>query len=137
MIEETVAVNDEGVMFLSKLRFIKPFDYENGVRVEKINGRLLRQVPGYKIMLNMLGLRKVGVDPYLDADTYALYPWGYIQYKAVQHILTGYWWLMRFLYNNARMFQQIPTGTCFSWRYFTPYVWINDLRKWISGNGIQ
>ena len=128
MIETTEAVNDEGVRFISSVKFAEPYDYENGVRVEKISKRLLDQVPETALLLNSLGLRKVGKDLWFDAYVYASYPLGYIQYKIVRHILMGYWWLMRFLYNNARMFKQIPSGGCFSWRYFTPYTWFKRKR---------
>lgn len=131
MIETTEAVNDEGIRFLGKIRFCEPYDYENGVRVEKVTRRFLEQSPELSHILRTLGLRKVGFDFCYDANVYAHYPMGYVQYKVTHHLFTGYWWLVRFLYNNARIFQQIPPAECFSWRYFAPYVWIKKLgNKW-------
>ena len=127
MIETTEAINDEGVRFISKIRFVEPYEYENGVRVEKVERRQIEQEPEAALLLNSLGLKRVGFDDCWDAYIYALYPIGYVQYKVVQHILTGYYWLVKFLYNNARMFQQIPVGTQFSWKYFTPYAWLRRL----------
>jgi len=127
MIETTEAINDEGVRFTSKVEFVEPYEYENGVHIEYVSIRQIERVPETAILLNSLGLRKVGIAPYLDAYIYAPYPLGYIQYKIAQHILTGYFWLVKFLYNNARMFQQIPVGTQFSWKYFTPYAWLRRL----------
>lgn len=129
MIETTEAINDEGVRFLSRVRFVEPYDYENGVWVEKVSRRTLDQVPETALLLKSLGLKKVGFDHRWDTNVYALYPLGYIQYKVIRHALTGYWWLVRFLYNNARMFQQISSAECFSWKYFTPYVWIKKLQR--------
>lgn len=129
MIEMTESTNAEGVRFLSRVRFTEPYDYENGVRVEKVSKRTIEQAPETTMILNGLGLKKVGFDYHWDAYVYAGYPLGYTQYKIARHVLTGYWWLMRFLYNNARIFQQIPSGTPFSWKYFTPYVWVKKARK--------
>ncbi len=127
MIETTEAINDEGVRFCSKVEFVEPYEYKNGVRIEKVSIRLHDRVPETVLLLNSLGLRRVGIDPCYDAYIYASYPLGYIQYKLIRHLLTGYWWLMKFLYNNARMFKQIPPAECFSWRYFTPYTWVKKL----------
>lgn len=127
MIEDTIAINEEGVRFITSMKFVEPYDYENGVHVEKISRRLLAQAPEISLLLNGMGLRRVGTDPCLDAVVYAEYPLGCIQYKIASHVLIGYWWLMRFFYNNARMFQQIPPAQYFSWRYFTLYVWVRKL----------
>jgi len=127
MIITTEAINDEGVSFISKVEFVEPYEYENGVRVEKVDRRQIEGVPETVLLLNSLGLKRVGFDYSWDAYVYTPYPIGYIQYKIAQHILTGYFWLVKFLYNNARMFQQIPVGTQFSWKYFTPYAWLRRL----------
>ena len=128
MIESTIETID-GVHFLKDARFVEPYEYENGVRVERITQRLLDRSPETEGLLLIMGMRKVGVDPCFDADIYARYPMGYFIYRTIHHLLKGYWWVLRFLYNNARIFQQIQAGECFSWRYFTPYVWIRKLQR--------
>ena len=126
MIESTIDTID-GVHFLKDIKFVDPYEYENGVHIEKVSRRLLDKAPETEGILKVMGMREVGIDYCLDAVIYARYPMGYFVYKATHHLLRGYWWLIRFLYNNARMFRQIPEAECFSWKYFTPYVWF---KKW-------
>ena len=119
----------EGVNFISDTKFVEPFEYRNGIRVEMVSGRLLNRSPEMAGVLLMMGLRKVGIDPCYDAEIYAHYPLGYYIYRATHYLLNGYWWGIRFLYKNARVFQQIPDTECFSWRYFTPYTWFKKLHN--------
>ena len=128
MIESTIETID-GVHFLKDARFVEPYEYENGVRVERITQRLLDRSPETEGLLLIMGMRKVGFDYPYAAAIYAHYPMGYFIYRTIHHLLKGYWWVLRFLYNNARLFQQIPPAECFSWRYFTPYVWFRAIRN--------
>ena len=103
MIETTEDII-EGARFL-RTRICEPYEYEKGVRVEKVSYRVLtHECAG---VLRLLGLRKVGEEPWTDCAIYAHYPIGYAQYKVVHFLLRGYWWAIRFLYRNARMFQEI------------------------------
>jgi len=120
---ETTIESIEGVNFLTNVRFVEPYEHENGVKVEKVSERVLIRFPRMEGLLKVMGLRKVGFDYPLYSVVYAHYPVGYSIYRVVHHLVVVYWWAIRFLYKNARMFQQVPEGECFSWRYFTPYVW--------------
>ena len=128
MIETTIEAI-EGVNFVTNARFVEPYEYENGVRVEKVTSRLLLRSPEIKGLLKVMGLREVGFDYPLDAVVYAQYPTGYFIYRVVHQLVVAYWWAIRFLYKNARLFQQIPEAECFSWRYFTPYVWFKKIHR--------
>jgi len=123
----TESVNDEGVRFMTDIQLVKPYEYRNGVMVELLSCSRLKDAPDIELSLRRLGFKRVGFDPDFDAYQYVRYPFGYIRYKIVSKLMKGYWWLMRFLYNNARMFQEVPRGERFSWRYFTPYVWMRKL----------
>ena len=59
MIETTEALNDEGIRFISQVRFVEPYEYENGVRVEKVERRQIEREPETVLLLNSLGLKRV------------------------------------------------------------------------------
>jgi len=127
MIETTIDTIN-GVQFLTDARFVEPYNYKNGVRVEEVTERLLDRAPETEGILRIMGMREVGFDHTSRVVIYAHYPMGYFVYRATHHLLKSYWWLIRFLYRNVCMFQQIPAPECFSWKYFTPYVWFKTIK---------
>lgn len=128
MITTTVSQVD-GLNFIVDVKLEPPFEYRNGVRVELVSSRVLVEAPECKLILTALGFELVDFDLVTDSYIYAQLPYRFIQYKVVSFLLRFYWWSIRFLYNNARMFKQIPQGERFSWRYFTPYVWFSIIRS--------
>jgi len=128
MIEYSIDTID-GVQFLKDMKFVKPYEYENGIMIERIPLSSLNRRPELDGILLLMGMRRVGSDYCTHSYIYTLYPFGYYGYKLTHHLLRVYWWMVRFLYNNARIFQQIPEAECFSWRYFTPYVWYEKLKN--------
>lgn len=128
MIETTVDTID-GVQFLKNIRILEPDDTIGGMGVHSIAWRLTAQAPELMRAIRALGLRRVGEDFCRAADQYAQYPMPYLPIKVVRFALKVYWKTIRWLYDNARVFKQIPEGECFSWSYFTPYVWYKKIRK--------
>ena len=124
MIEVTTKTLD-GVSFLTNAKIVEPREKRNGVYVELVSERMYRNTE-MGVILKGFGLRKVGHDLACDYDIYTFHPWGYWQYRVVRYLLRAYWWLIRFLYDNARMFKEIPPSNRFSWSYFTPYVWVRN-----------
>ena len=104
-------------------RIREPYEYKMGVRIERVSDRFMTPECAEKV--RFLGLRKVGVDSWARCTIYAHYPMGYAWYKVAHFLLREYrrviWLLMK-----SRMFQ-VPLGDRFSWRYFTPYVWVRGL----------
>ena len=119
----------DGVSFISDIKIIEPFGYENGVQVERISNNCLKS--STRRILKALGMRKVSDGQMFDRDCeiWVAYPVNYYRYKMTHCLLRGYWKTVRFLYDNARIFKAIPPGECFSWRYFTPYVWYKQIFK--------
>lgn len=118
MIEVTTDYID-GVMFY-QFRLLKPEQKKLGIGIHRVDWKLRDR------HLSLLGLRKVGQETYCRVDLYAsMYP-SYIL-SCIYFLERGYWKTIRFLYDNARLFKQIPQGERFSWRYFTPYVWVKGI----------
>ena len=134
MIETTIN-HVGGVIFYSNIRILEPDGKRYGVPVHYISQRLEEREPEVMVYLKSMGLRKVGYTPNIGGGSfeYAQYPKAYIAYKVLKRLWQVYWGLVRFLYDNARFFKQIPEDQCFSWRYFTPYVWYKNLRLSILG----
>jgi hypothetical protein len=121
MIEGTVTTI-EGVRFYS-WEIVEPTEKLNGVPIEYVDPYLKDNID-VKIGLRALGLRKIDYDISKRADIYAKYPINVIRYKVIMFLLSIYWNTIHWLYDNARMFKQIPESSQFSWKYFTPYTWI-------------
>ena len=127
MIEVTVH-DREGVKFYEYC-LIEPFRRENGVIVEHIRASLMGR-PHIQQMITDLGLVYVGHDVVTDSEIYTLSELALRFYRTRERLFRVYWSAIRFLYYNARMFQQVPEGERFSWRYFTPYAWLRALKRW-------
>jgi len=128
MIETTIDHVD-GVTFYKNIRILEPDDTIGGMGVHLISWRLIDQDPELMRAIKVLGLRKVGEDICVRADRYAQFPLPYLLIKLIQFALKIYWHSIRWLYDNARVFKQIPENQCFSWTYFTPYVWYRKILK--------
>ena len=122
----------EGLTFIADIKVVEPREKEKGVYVEHVDWRISAD-PVTRVILKAYGLRRVGTGLVDRTDVYTFYPWGYWQYKAVHQVFRGYWWMVRFLYDNARLFKAIPPQEIFSWGYFTPYVWLKDIVGRIRG----
>lgn len=130
----TVGYGSDGGVFIKDLRLLGPPDLTwNGVPAYRVYER--RWVGGQltKVQLASLGLHKVGYDVEYDNGIYVK-GWvpsllarffGFMTY----HV---YWSLLRWLYDNGRVFQVITPGERFSWRYFTPYVWGVKLKRIVA-----
>lgn len=126
MIEVTVKYL-EGLNFIADIKIVEPREKRNGVFIEYVDKKLLREAPEFKHILRAFGMRKTGDCLERGADIYTFYPWGYLQYKVIHLLVKVYWKAIFWLYNNARMFKQIPSGEMFSWSYFTPYTWVKGV----------
>jgi len=128
MIEVTVK-EIEGVRFIDKLRVLEPDTYIGGVGAHRVT-RNMADIAGLSVMvmLKTMGLRKVGEDLSYGADLYAQFPAPYVWVKTNLWLGQVHRVVVRWLYYNARFFQQIPPGTIFSWAYFTPYVWLKQIK---------
>lgn len=124
----TEVKQDEGLNFIVDVKEVPPYEHRNGVRIELISERLLNQSPEFKLILTALGYELVGLDECTPCYIYAKLPFRFIQYKIARLGIRIYWWTVRWLYLNARIFQQIEPGYYFSWSYFTPYVWARKLK---------
>jgi len=114
----------EGLNFHMDIKVIEPREKLNGVYVEYLDNRTLHSSPEMPLILKAIGMKRAGYCLERDTEIWAWQPWGYIQYRLIHWFIKTYWWLLRWLYDNARMFKQIPPGTMFSWKYFTPYTWL-------------
>jgi hypothetical protein len=114
----------DGVAFLT-FEIKEPYEEYHGVPVEKVSRRIKSQELDTFLKASRLYL--IGSDEAYDADIYAVYPMGYIRAKAIHTLYPLYWKLIRWLYDNARFFKQIPEGERFSWKYATVYVWYRKL----------
>ena len=128
MIETTIR-EVGGVRFYENIRILEP-DYKKfGIGLHWISDKLLmRGDTEFLRYIKAVGLRQVEHDPSMRACGYALYPMSYWRFKVVEFLFKCYWWSIRWVYDNARFFKQIPAGECFSWRYFTPYIWYKKMR---------
>ncbi len=130
MIETTIREVD-GVRFYENIKILEPDDTIGGFGVHYIPDRLRLHVPELMRAIKLLGLKKVGRNAAImgGSDTYAQFPVFYIGVKVAYVLLKIYWGTVRWLYDNARFFKQIPESHPFSWSYFTPYVWYRRLIK--------
>lgn len=127
MIETTIDEVD-GVQFLKDIRILEPDDTVGGMGVYRIDDKTAVWNPEVMRAIKVLGLRRVGRQVEWRANLYAQFPIPFLPIKLVQFALRVYWATIRFLYDNARVFKQIPPNQCFSWTYFTPYVWFRKLK---------
>ena len=119
----------EGVRFIVDLKIQEPDFKVGGVGVHRVSQRFIGDS---SCNPESWGLRKVGYDASWRAFEYAAK--GYLLVKLIRVVNKAYWHTLRFLYDNVRMFKQIPGGEAFSWRYFTPYVWGGEFyESWQKG----
>jgi len=130
MIETTISEVD-GVRFYKDIKILEPDDTIGGFPVHYIPDRVRLRDPELMRAIKILGLRRVGRNAAIrgGSDAYAQFPRAYIGVKVVQLGLRIYWGIIYWLYSNARFFKEVPSSECFSWRYFTPYVWYKKLRR--------
>ena len=114
----------EGLSFHMDIKVVEPREKLNGVYVEYLDSWLLHNSQEMPLILKAIGMKKVGYRLETLQEVWAWQPWGYTQYRLIHWFIKAYWWLLRWLYNNTRMFKRIPPGQIFSWKYFTPYTWI-------------
>ena len=121
----------DGVRFLDRVRILEPDMKRKGVGVHLITHQIENMDFHRELMMSLesLGLRKVDYLQEYRAFAYVQYRLPFIVYKVVGWSWTAYWRTIRFLYDNARMFKQIPPGDCFSWKYFTPYCWYRSIKR--------
>ncbi len=120
MIEVTAKYVD-GVNFIDKVKIIS-WERRHGIPVQQVDYKVLKE-PLVKSILKSLMLEEVDYDPCCRITYFAQRPVNDYVFKLIKWSFSVYWYLVRWLYNNARMFKQIPSGEMFSWRYFTPYTW--------------
>jgi len=123
---------EEGLNFTIDVKLVPPFEYRYGARIERVDEKLLANSPEFKLILTALGFKKVGLDEDSPCYIYVQKPFRYIQYQIGRFMVLGYLRAVRWLYYNARIFQQIPPGYRFSWSYFTPFVWAKKLKAKIA-----
>ena len=130
MIETTIS-EVEGVRFYKNIRILGPDDTVGGMGVHIIPDRVMVRDPELMRAIRVLGLKRVGRDMCRagGSELYAQFPMPYFAIKVVQFALKIYWATIRWLYDNARVFKQIPESECFSWKYFTLYVWYRGITK--------
>jgi len=128
MIETTIDQVD-GVTFYKNIRILEPDDTVGGMGVHLIPWRVIDQDPNLIRAIRAMGLRRVGEQPNYRVDLYAQFPLPFLSIKLVQFALKIYWHSIHWLYDNACVFKQIPESQCFSWSYFTPYVWYRKITK--------
>ena len=130
MIETTISEVD-GVRFYKNIKILEPDDTIGGFPVHYIPNRIADCDIEFMRAIKALCLKRVGVVFSMDAGQYAQSPMPFLAIKVAQFAIKTYWASIRWLYDNARFFKQIPVGECFSWRYFTPYAWYKKLgRGW-------
>lgn len=117
----------EGVSFIRDVRLVPPFERMNGITVELVRASLLLH-PQVREALKAVGLKEVGYAEHQGAVIYAHSTPSFLLYHIVYCFNKSHWAIVKWLYNNARMFQQIPEGEAFSWRYFTPFCWYRRAR---------
>lgn len=127
MIEITTSEVD-GVRFYKGIRILEPDDRIGGFPIHFIPDVAVRD-PELMRAIKVLGLKRVGRDLPSLSELYAQFPRAYIGVKLTQFMLSVYWGVIRWLYDNARVFKEIPPYEHFSWQYFTPYVWCRKVRE--------
>lgn len=127
MIETTIR-EVEGVKFLETVKIVS-WETRKGIPVQEVDAEVIGET-WWEGIRKMLMLEEVEYDFSRKTYIYAQRPVNDITYKVVEFIGRFYWKLMRFLYDECRVFKGIPAGEMFSWRYFTPYVWY---RRIVSG----
>ncbi|KKN74709.1 hypothetical protein LCGC14_0387510 [marine sediment metagenome] len=130
MIVTTVKEID-GVKFLINIRILEPDDTIGGFPVHYISDRTTYRDTQFMLAVKLMGLKKVARAANIGggSDAYAQFPIPFIGIKVTQFLLRIYWHIIYLLYSNARFFKEIPQGECFSWRYFTPYVWFKKPKR--------
>ena len=123
MIEITIKYID-GVQFLDTFKIVS-WEKVDGVNAQLVSRKLINQSYTNHI-IRTLGLVKVGYDASMRADIFVK---KYGLSRLYLKLSKVYWRLVRFMYDNCRLFKQIPLGSEFSWRYFTPYTWIKKHGK--------
>ena len=127
---ETTEDTIDGITFYKDIKILEPDDTIGGLPVHRISDRVIMRDDELMRAIKALGLKRVGRDirHWGGCELYAQFPSPFIPIKVIQFTLRVYWAVIRWLYDNARVFKQIPVGECFSWRYFTPYVWYKKIR---------
>ena len=131
MIETTIATMDNGVNYFTTHRLLKPDKKWHGIDVHLIDPRLLDIYPTLENELKTLGLRQVYYDIEWDYLYFAQTLPSYFA-SAIQFLYQIYWGIIRWLYHYGKVFQRIPDGERFSWRYFTPIVFVKVGIKWFK-----
>ena len=119
----------DGVRFYTNIKILEPDYRKFGVGLHWVSDRLIDNEPEVLRYLKAVGLRETEYDISMRAFGYAQYPLHYLHFKVVEFLFKRYWWCIRWLYDNARVFKQIPPNETFSWKYFTLYCWYKRLRK--------
>ena len=122
MIEVTSKTID-GVSFIDKVRILEYDGKYLGIPVYHVSLESAKQLP-----LKAIGLKKWAYNVDYQADFYTT-RWWFVLAKPTLWLWHLYWTVIRLLYDNARFFKEIPSSQPFSWKYFTPYVWVKKVRK--------
>ena len=116
----------EGVQFIKDIQVAEPDEIYMGVPVHRVPEEWLEAIRAIKAM----GFRKVGVAEYcFQQDLYTQGRFSFLRAKVTHFLFRVYWAAIKWLYDNARVFKQIPAGSPFSWSYFTPYCWYLSLKR--------
>lgn len=111
---------DTGRSFIDSVRVVPPIYREHGVHVELVSW-LMDKVPETQKMMSSLGFKRLGERPEDGAWVYVRQGRCALQYKVLESLHRAQLPILRWLYFHARLFQTIPPGEMFSWRYFTPF----------------
>mgnify|MGYP001616748254 FL=1 len=115
------------VKFIQNICILGHDDKVNGVPVHRIPSRYLDNE--LRRAIKALGMRKVDFDYRWDAEIYVVSDLLAWRFKIANFALKVYWGAIKWLYDNARFFKMIPQGEQFSWQYFTPYCWWENLAR--------
>lgn len=118
---EIIMSQVNGVRLIKGIRILEPDDIIHGIPVHRVDSQRINQT--IILMIEAMGLRRVDFDLLRREYLYAAYPVYTMRYKVTAWLIKCYGYLILWLYDNARMFKQIPESEVFSWRYFTPYTW--------------
>lgn len=126
MIEVTTREVD-GILFIRDMKILEPDGTYGGVPYHIVQRRnadeeCLR-------FIKAAGLRKAGRLDVQDADMYTEGNISYWRIKTAGFLFRIYWSVVKWLYDNGRIFKQITPGSRFSWSYFTPYCWLSTLKR--------
>ena len=108
----------DGVNFIDKVEFLEPDGYISGLSFHYVPKNTIDDLKPF-----MGSYRVIDFQPNCRSYRIARRPFPYLPIKLCLLMGRSYWFVIRFLYDNARFFKQIPDGQRFSWRYFTPYTW--------------